>query len=254
MDDNFGEAIHLHIDDFRVDLTVKEFGELYEQICDVLNELIKVEGFDAHKIDSVFLECMLWKDILHLTKITFDEVKLSDLLIAGKPIKTLANSNLMKSLKGNDKFDIKRKESDYQTQTRKERRDRVADYVGEKGYPYDGKYIILYGDDNVIKDGQHRAVALLNNKDQVVTVQRYYFDNYKPVNKMQMNMIGSRIFHIYTIISNIKGTKDFIKKTKMMINPFIIKILGIFKNINKFWYRVFHKKQLKHELEVLGKK
>ena len=34
LDDNFGEAIHVHVDDFRADLSNQEFAQMYSDLCD----------------------------------------------------------------------------------------------------------------------------------------------------------------------------------------------------------------------------
>ena len=74
LDDNFGEAIHVHVDDFRADLSNQEFAQMYSDLCDALNELLRVPGFDCHKINPVYMELLLWKDLdlslIHILRFT----------------------------------------------------------------------------------------------------------------------------------------------------------------------------------------
>ena len=79
LDDNFGESIHLHINDFRVDLTCEGFEQMVRDAGLILDDLIQVEGFHTADYDPIFLERMLWKKLPRLTEVKRDHVKLSEL-------------------------------------------------------------------------------------------------------------------------------------------------------------------------------
>ena len=55
VEDNIGEAIHFHFDNIRLDLTVKEFRKVADDMLDAINEIVDVKGFDARKVDPLFL-------------------------------------------------------------------------------------------------------------------------------------------------------------------------------------------------------
>ena len=62
VEDNIGESIHFHFDNIRLDLTVKEFRKIADDLLDAINGIVNVKGFDAKKVDSRFLfeiaECL----------------------------------------------------------------------------------------------------------------------------------------------------------------------------------------------------
>ena len=55
IEDNIGEAIHIHYGHFRVDLTVEEFLTLADDMLKTLNDIIKVDGLDINQVDPLFL-------------------------------------------------------------------------------------------------------------------------------------------------------------------------------------------------------
>ena len=181
LDDNFGEAIHIHIDAIRVDMTNAEFDALYSDLCDAINELVRVDGFDCHCISPVFLEQMLWKMLPQLEAVKIDRVRLKDLVCpaADRTRVPLPESRCVLALSGNESSHEAR-ESDLSGQTPQERLDAVYESIKQNGYPYKNEYIILYGDDNnIIRDGQHRAACLWKlYGDTEVPVMRLMFRGY----------------------------------------------------------------------------
>ena len=180
LDDNIGESIHIHIDSFRIDLTVKEFRQMYSDICDTLNTYTMVDGFDSHYINPIYMEVMLWKDLPKLRAVSYDDVALKDMLCPGEEgIKLLPESRCVKALEGDTLENDAERPSHYQNQTSKERLDVVYESIKEHGYPYNNEYIIMYGNDNIIYDGQHRASCLWKLKGEVsVPVMRLHFEDY----------------------------------------------------------------------------
>ena len=182
LDDNIGEAVHLHINDIHIDFTVSDFKRFCEEVSDVVNELIQVDGFDIRKVDPLYFEDMLWENISHLQKVEYDEVMLEDILCAtndGRLVR-LPESRLVKALRGDDSENRIPRNSDHFNQTGSERLEDVRKSIEENGYPMNDQYIILYNDDTIIQDGQHRAACLYLKKGNIpVRVKRFIFDNYK---------------------------------------------------------------------------
>ena len=180
MDDNFGESIHLHIDDMRVDMTVNEFSALHEDLCDILNDLVGVENLDFRTIDPVFLSGMLWDKLPRLKSARIDTVKLSDLLAPyHNKVYRLEDSVGVRILRGEIKAEEHRK-SGHISQSEQVRMSGLLESIKEHGYPHNRNYIVLYGDDNIIRDGQHRASCLFYlNGDMEVPVLRLFFDGYR---------------------------------------------------------------------------
>ena len=223
LDDNFGESIHIHIDDIRVDLTVEEFKSLNDDLGIILNDLLRIDNFDITKIDPVYLSLWLWPRLSKISKIKIDNVNLGDMLVRsmdGKRIEALRNSVEVKALnketKENDTF---KRESNHIGQTDTQRLCGILDSIKQNGYPYDGKYIIMFGDNNLIRDGQHRASCLYylyGTKD--VPVMRIYFDDMKSSNKT--NFLSNRTFYNSKLGFMYRLIKDFIKFLLYNIVPF----------------------------------
>ena len=219
LDDNIGERMHLHINRFRVDLDYPEMDKLCKDICTAMNELVAVPGFDASKMDPVFLEWVLCTErcrLYDLESITDDEKKLSELWFDGDRLVRIKDSVYYRALCGSAEH-IKNKGSDHIDQTPKERMDEILSSVREKGYPADGQYMILYGNNNIIKDGQHRAACLMKEKgDITVPVKRYHFRDYVPHNeKLQSSILGPLYMKFYRFAdktNSIKITFGVIKK------------------------------------------
>lgn len=221
MDDNFGEAIHIHIDDIRVDLSVNEFRQLYEDTCKTLSGLVDVENFDASKIDPIYLAVMLRPLLPDLIRVTYDKVKLGDLMAPFQSkFYKLSESVGVKALLGISDEGIGYRKSHHIGQTETMRMDSIMKSIKENGYPYNDNYIVLYGDDNYIRDGQHRASCLyvLYGGDMEIPVLRFHFKNYKTpqINKYT----NTRIMQFY-------------KKEKGKVIGYCVWFLNITKKIGR---------------------
>ena len=221
LDDNFGESVHLHIEDFRADMSCEEFAKLHKDLREAINGLIEVEGFDCNAFDGVFLEQMLWKELLKLDKITIDEVNLSDLWTWGRKVRRIPKSRVYKGLCGDEKKAKVGKSSDHIAQTGDERIKQINDSIETDGYDTSKGYIVVYGNDNVIRDGQHRACALYHQHgDMKVKVMRLHIKGYKDINtSLRSTTIGVILYYISKIPEGLRyGCKTilkpaFIKKT-----------------------------------------
>jgi hypothetical protein len=187
LDDNIGESIHIHIDEFRLDLTIEEFSLLKKDILDALELLYPIEGLDIRKINPVFLSIFLIDRLPDIEKVTIDEVMLNDIFIPKtklfifKKLIPLKQSKVVKALHGDTKENDRYRRSHYNNQTSTERLNLVLDSLSKYSYPYNGKYIILYNDEMEVRDGQHRAACLLHLYGNIrIPIMRIYFRNSEP--------------------------------------------------------------------------
>lgn len=184
MDDNIGESIHIHLADFRLDLSVEELHTLSNELTEVIAEQICVEGFDVHRIDPVFLSGMLAPLLPHLERVVIDEVDLGDLLVAYgdkwgffTKYRHLKDGRAVKALHGDPRENDDIRGSHHIGQTSAERLSSMQESIRDNGYPVDGQYIILFNDQMLVRDGQHRASCLYYDRGNVkVPVMRLYFD------------------------------------------------------------------------------
>lgn len=165
IEDNIGESIHIHISEFRFDFSVKEFMLLAEKVRNVLDVLWKEMELDCSMIDPEFLFQI--SDFLpDLTHIEIRNIPLTDLKVdtinkIGFPTyRSISESRVVKALKGNHKEDDKRLQINPYGMTNQERTNYIAESVRINGYPYKNKRVVLFNDEMVIRDGQHRAAAL----------------------------------------------------------------------------------------------
>ena len=181
LDDNFGESVHIHMDDIRIDLTTEEFKKLYSDLCDTLNALLDIKDFDIHKIDPVYIQVMLWPYLSRITGVSIENVKLGDMLAPkGEMIPRLPESAGVKALEGLSKENEGHRKSHHIGQTDAERLQSSLDSIKLNGYPFNDQYIIMYGDDNIIRDGQHRAACLYHLYGDIeVPVMRLKIKGYK---------------------------------------------------------------------------
>lgn len=183
LDDNFGESIHLHIDDYRVDMTIQEFSTLYNDACDILNDLVHIENLDFRNIDPVFLSLYLWERIPSIVSAKIDYVYLEDLMAphnTSNKIYKLSESVGVRALNGDTEESDDYRESHHILQTERERMSAILQSIKVNGYPYNNHYVVVFGNDNIIRDGQHRASCLyyLNGNIQI-PILRLGLRNYR---------------------------------------------------------------------------
>lgn len=175
MDDNIGESIHIHIDEIRVDLTNAEFTGMFSDICSALNELIAVEGFDCRKISPDFLLNTLWHKLRYLRAVKPDTVPLKEMECSfNGTYQKIPESETVKMLETGLKGVDCPRHADSKVKNKLEN---ILGRVKNNGYPFDGRYIIMFGEDNVIRDGQDYAACLWHALGDVsVPVLRFSFD------------------------------------------------------------------------------
>ena len=234
LDDNFGESIHVHIDDFRIDLTTEEFNMLHDDICFALNDILQIDNFDISLIDPVYLSLWFWPNLSRISKVKIDYVKLEELL-ARHPdsirILPLAQTVGVLALKGlsndNEKYT---RLSNHLGQNENERLLAALESIKKNGYPYNGQYIVVFGDDNLIRDGQHRASCLYYLYGNIeVPVLRIYLNGYKRIklykhyNSAPIVMMRNCAKVIYKYINAIKSPSvrlfnKLTRKVKVLIH------------------------------------
>lgn len=166
IEDNIGEAIHLHLGEFRYDLSIEEFNLLAGEINKAVEVLTKdIPGFNINQVSKEFYlkRATCWPDLISVEK---DCVKLSELLVdtydkRGRyTFLPLPNSRVLKALNGNPEENNNRNERNYFGQTNSDRLDAMLASIKENGYPKNNEYIVVFNNSNVIEDGQHRAACL----------------------------------------------------------------------------------------------
>lgn len=190
IEDNIGEAIHIHYKDIRLDLTVDEFYKIAAQVPAMIDAVVDTDGFSCLDYDAVNL-VGLAACLPDLMKVTEDKLYLEDLLIDtydenGKEILApLSKSRVYKALMGNSSENDVRKQVNYYNADTAElyaNQDRVIYNLSQikmHGYPQGNERICLFNDSNRIFDGQHRAACLyyLNGNIKIPVRRLWFRDN-----------------------------------------------------------------------------
>lgn len=186
IEDNIGESIHLHIGDWRFDLTLEELNELTSQSVVALNKFINIDSFRVEELDPLFLS-QISEYLPDLKEVRIERIFLSKLLVDTRIFgiiryKSIKSSRVYKAYSGNERADEKYSQINKVGETNKKRRDSILESVRSNGYPYSNKYIILFNNQNIIRDGQHRAAALYYlYGDKEIEVKRFIFKDNKHI-------------------------------------------------------------------------
>lgn len=176
IEDNLGESIHVHIGDFRISLSIKEFYSIVDQFQKGADEILSLQGM---KTDMFDYRAFDW-DWLHryesISKIEKVYVKIGDLLTKGESkitpnidvIIPVSESRQYKALCGDDTQLKRYKEKNIYGQSNMNRLYDVMDCI-RNNYPYDDKYIIV-NQFNQIYDGDHRAACLLHLRGEEASI------------------------------------------------------------------------------------
>lgn len=220
VEDNIGESIHIHYNNFRIDFTIEEFLNFTKIIEGSVVNLIDNEAFNINNFDPIFLHNISHM-LVDIERVSMDTIKLSDLIVTktglfGVPKWTsLKESKVYRAINGDSKENNKYKQSNLYNQNNQDRVDKVKELVVKKGYPFNDEYIVLFNDQNVIRDGQHRAASMFFSKrDTEIPVIRLHFYNKKygakkylwinlflPTMKIKAKVIAKKI------INRLKPTK-----------------------------------------------
>lgn len=210
IEDNIGESIHIHIDNMRLDFTIEEFLSFSKVIRNSIKEMDILKGFNLSSFDESFLKnCShLFSD---LVDIKIEKIKLKDLTCIkhnnffGEIYDsscTIDKTDGYKYLNNTNSNFLKYSQKNYFGINNKSRLLSLYKSVKENGYPLNDSYIILFNKQNIIRDGQHRAIVLahLFGLNHEIRVLRFYFSGSK--HKTRFFYLGLRklIKHIFSII------------------------------------------------------
>lgn len=259
IEDNIGEAIHIHYKDIRIDLTTKEFLSLAEALAAIIDEIVGVEGFSCHDFDPVNLVGISGM-LANLKEIQYFNLHLEDIQIdtfdgEGNPIYAgLAQSRVVKALNGiTEENDNHTTQMNYRKPLSAERisnQDRLLynlKQIREHGYPMD-KELIIVDENNRIWDGQHRAACLYYLYGNIeVPVRRLVYGQAPEEDRNRMSEESKTEYELYLREKEIHvGQKQSLKE----------KILGFWgKFLWATWAKTeYDKKEYFEKIESLERK
>jgi len=206
IEDNIGEAIHIHIDNLRIDLTVAELLEFAELIGTSIDNLRLLGKYSVRHFDPMFLlNCAPY--LPHLSQISIEKITLKDLeFIVHKQeggaffheICSVTKTPAYRFLAHQDLAFLDYAQDRYCQQDNVTRINQLKKSIEHNGYPCNEQYVILFNNQNYVRDGQHRAavLALLYGVDKEIEVMRFHFKenigDFYPVQLLeQLNELGA---------------------------------------------------------------
>ncbi|MGM0641874.1 MAG: hypothetical protein ACQESN_10670 [Thermotogota bacterium] len=187
IEDNIGESIHIHIDNFRIELSIQEFLTLSATIKEALNNIdilpkYQIDDFDLH---FFYNRIALYFDLIEEIKIENIPIKELKCSVKGKnksSLKKIVDTPSYKYLQGNKHDLINYQQFNYFGISNESRLAKLYKSIKNNGYPKNDEYIILFNNENIIRDGQHRAAVLahLYGLKKKVPVMRFIFSNETP--------------------------------------------------------------------------
>ena len=203
VEDNVGEAIHIHYKDIRLDMTIQEFNKFADSLRDIFVSLIDNPKFQIEDFDAGNL-VWLAQPLIDLTDIVEEEIYLEEILVdtydSEGNIKylPLPNSRVLKALQGDTTENDARRQINYfkvngcERQSNQDRLEYDLQQIRKFGYPVNNELILLR-EDNTIIDGQHRASCLYYLYGNIkAPVRKMYFKKRKQSEEVTYQDILSR--------------------------------------------------------------
>ena len=178
IEDNLGEAVHLHLGNIRVDMTIDDLNQLAQQCVDVLDSFISLHNFSCKELDPIFLAQIsdMLPDIqgIQRRKIKPDKFRVRIKNKYGIPVnRKIMDSRISKALQGNRKEDDTfLQQENYIFQTNAQRTDENLKIIEKEGYNPDKGMVVTFNGQDFIRDGQHRVASLcyLGKNDPIETL------------------------------------------------------------------------------------
>ncbi len=225
IEDNVGEALHIHIDDIRIDYSYQEFKMLVEGTKQVIEDMISVQNFHCNDYDPVFLGSIL-PYLLDLERVEMCTIRLSEILVnQPKTYKHVNYEGIMSSIDykalKNNQLNIGYNSFDHIGQSGNERLQLIVDSIKTHGYPFENKKLVFFNDCNVIRDGQHRAAVLfyLYGDMEVPIVRMYFKDDkysYPNIYKKHIKSFKDRNYFLTYIKNRVMNISNKRKEKKVL--------------------------------------
>lgn len=226
IEDNIGEAIHIHYRNMRFDFSIDEFLKLADAVEEGLGNILP-DGVDLRFLSEDFLfeirHHIPYIDSIELEEVELDQLEcLSYCKDKNSPfVKVkLVNSPVTAYLENNNQLVYPQNPTP--TISNEERVEELKKSVEELGYSCSQKYITLLGEDNCIRDGHLRAVILRHLKGNVsIPVVRVRFkDDYQDYKLEAQSKILWQLNQINEQFKRSVKKKKSDKKVEQMYNRF----------------------------------
>ncbi len=168
VEDNIGESIHIHYDQIRIDLTIREFEVLCKNIEAMIVGYLHEINPELNKIPISFL-VQISSNINKIKEIRKEKRRLSDLKIienidhltmTSKLVK-LKESMIVKALNGEPGEYYNYKQRDDFFESNEVKLSNLNESIVKNGFKTDISSVVVFSSDpNIIRDGQHRCAIM----------------------------------------------------------------------------------------------
>ena len=204
IEDNIGEAIHIHYGNIRLDMTIKEFVLFANKLMDIAQNIVDVPSFSFKNYDAIFLSeaSELLCDLVRVEfmDVSVDELKTDFVLNDFAGLIPISNARISQALHGDTRNNETHRQTNYWGENNTKRLAKIYESIKEKGYHPDiyGKYIVLIDNGRYIIDGCHRASSILELQGNIKisiamwhTREGFFTDAYKD-RELEMQLAEQR--------------------------------------------------------------
>jgi hypothetical protein len=220
IEDNIGEAIHIHYRNMRFDFSIDEFLQLANAFYGSLKEVVENENINLDLISWEFL-FEIKEHLYHVISTKIVDRELDELRVAVysdgpqrlyKVVKLIDSPAYKYCVEADEGF-IEYKQVGTPTINNKDRFDALLKSIEKNGYPYKNRYITVLGNENIIRDGYHRA-AILRSKSGNIKVPVLQINFKEDYGKYKLRNGSSLFDKTIWLLRKIKRKlwRQFIKK------------------------------------------
>lgn len=166
IEDNIGEAIHIHYGNIRADFSISEFIELTNSLISIVEKMVHVKNFNFCSYDAIWLS-QSSELMLKLQKIEFKRRNVGNMVTNhfeedGQSIISIRDSRVAKAIHG-DLSEMKGwLQTNYVFEDNISRMKRVYESIVKDGYHPEkkGTYVVICDGGNFVVDGCHRVSSI----------------------------------------------------------------------------------------------
>ena len=186
IEDNLGESIHVHYDDIRFDMSIKDYLRFESSVKQALVGLLDVKEFDANGLEEDFWD-VFGAHILDLQSVSKDSVSPRNLRYLTR---SGAGRYLIRDLKS------------YKPNVKK---------IGVFPLKHREGVVVLLGNSDVVISGKTEAFQACKRGDDSICVDRYYFKESLSVPGYLCRLKNKHMIGAYSRYTK-KTMKSFIRR------------------------------------------
>ena len=213
VEDNIGEAIHIHLDDLRIEISIKEFFDICDGFKVAINELVDIKEFNINEVDPLFFKyASKYIDSL-------EEIKIIN--VSKNEVKFLLNNNRFNFYKIKNFFEFN--EHDLFNVNCEKRSYKFFNQQKNKSYflkNMSNNFKPILDENFIVRDGKHRLFLKFQDENST-EAYLWRFKN----NKFKINL--TRYFLLEILNRVIKKIKLIKNKLMQIMQNFIEKYIYI---------------------------